>query len=68
MPEQDNFITDEKARRIERGKLFYAACEGNGHVLWAGPDRSTYDAAQADATAHDKRKHSGTPTAVVIDY
>lgn len=45
---------------------FWAACEF-GHEFWAGPDRDTYDDAQADATEHDDDVHDGVSTAVVLN-
>lgn len=47
-------------------KQWYAACE-TGHVIWTGPYRDKYKDAQTDATNHDKAKHGGSSTAVVID-
>ena len=47
------------------GQTWTANCE-SGHFFWAGPERSSYDAAQADATAHDNSRHGGVQTAVVL--
>lgn len=44
---------------------WYGACQ-TGHAIWNGPYRSTFQAAAADAAAHDQGQHGGAGTAVVL--
>lgn len=56
---------EQLRRSLSSDTIWYAACE-DGHPFWSGPDEKTYDAAQTDATAHDKSVHNAVPTAVVL--
>lgn len=44
---------------------FWAVCE-TGHGLWSGPERSTHDQAEADASDHDNVIHGGSPAARIL--
>lgn len=45
---------------------WYAACQ-HGHPIWFSPETESYEQALADARSHDKSRHDGTETAVVLD-
>lgn len=67
--EADSQKLSEKAEAfgaLSPNTSWYAACQ-SGHAFWAGADRNSYGAAQADATAHDRARHGGSSTAVVIN-
>ena len=56
----------KRLRKAIKGGSWYAACE-DGHALWLGPDRSTYEKAKIDAETHDKKKHAdGASHAAVL--
>jgi hypothetical protein len=50
---------------IDPCKGYRAICQK--HPAWAGECRDTVDKAQADADAHNKTYHGGTPWAGVLD-
>jgi hypothetical protein len=70
MPPRELFneqTPDEKQTDIQDAlaSKWYAARE-TGQFFWNGPDRATYKEAKADADKHDKAKHDGEETAVVL--
>lgn len=65
MSEESTLSRQQKLEAFLAAGTFYAACQ-SGHPFWTGPDRSTYAAAQSDATDHDSEVHGGQSTAVVL--
>lgn len=64
---QDSGGDDGQAmgKPIDPCKGYRAICQK--HPAWAGECRDSVDKAQADADAHNKAEHGGTPYAGVLD-
>lgn len=68
MSSNRSYATPEKAatyRAFVSSSTWYAAC-ADGHFFWAGPDRHSVAEAEADADQHNRMKHGGEHSAIVL--
>jgi hypothetical protein len=45
---------DQDDSADQASSLYYAACDSGHHAYWEGPHRTSRDAAQSDADAHNR--------------
>jgi hypothetical protein len=67
---QDRRLLEQDAdgaieKTLQSANSWIAACKAC-HPLWKGSVNQTYGLAQQECTQHDKTKHGGTSTAVVL--